>query len=125
MQDLYDLLLLLASFVPPAPAYKGLPQDVVEGVVWTWIVIVYGVFLAVAVTTFSVRVLGLGTSTRCLPTVLRVLLVTASVVSEVFAAIYLMPATTLTVVGACFTVLLLLAAHLFACRRRRHPRTPP
>ena len=56
MQDLYDLLLLLASFVPPAPAYKGLPQDVVEGVAWTWIVIVYGVFLTVAVTTFSVRV---------------------------------------------------------------------
>ena len=98
MRDLYDLLLLLASFVPPAPAYKALPQDVVEGLAWTWIVIVYGVFLAVAVTTFSVRVLG--TSTRCLPTVLRVLLVTASVVSEVFAAIYLMPATTLTVVGA-------------------------
>ena len=116
MPHLYDFLLLLASFVPPAPAYKALPRDVVEGLAWTWIVIVYGVFLAVAVTTFSVRVLG--TSTRCLPTCLRVLLLTVTVVSsEVFAAIYMMPATTLTVVGTCFTVLLLLAAHLIACRR--------
>ena len=48
MQDLYDLLLLLASFVPPA-----------RGCHRTWIVLAYGVFLAVAVTTFSIRVLGL------------------------------------------------------------------
>lgn len=81
--------------------------------------LVYGVFLAAAVTTFCVRVLGLGKSTRCLPTTLRVLLLSATVVSEVFAAVYLMPATTLATVGTCFSVVLLLAAHLVAARRRR------
>jgi hypothetical protein len=75
----------------------------VEGLAWTWIVIVYEVFLAVAVTTFSVRVLG--TSTRCLPTFLRVLLLTVTVVSEVFAA---SPSSVRGVRNR----------HLIACRRR-------
>lgn len=100
MQHLYDLLLLLASFVPPAPAYAALPRDVVEGLAWTWIVLAYGVFdprrCRDSLLRQSVRHLR---SSRCVATLLRVLLLAVTVVTEVLAAVYLMPATTLTVVG--------------------------
>ncbi|EER97164.2 hypothetical protein SORBI_3002G291350 [Sorghum bicolor] len=81
------------------------------GLAWTWIIMVYGVFLTVAVTTFHLLTFSVRYTHQVPP------------VHPPVMRCYMMPATTLTVVGMCFTALLLsllaLAAHLIACRRHR------
>jgi hypothetical protein len=103
----------------------------VEGLAWTWIIMVYGVFLAVAVTTFHLLTFSVRYTHQVPPVhppgVSRPSSVcyTAHPIASPWSVMrcYMMPATTLTVVGMCFTALLLsllaLAAHLIACRRHR------